>query len=200
MSSIKKSGELLIPFIIATILYVFAFSLAFVLGLLVFVVGALLTTAYMVILGLIFIQVLIVESPSIGYGINRSFKLTNKNIYAKIGWTIMLTIIFAALSSILSGIVSLPFAGKYLQELWNSSEDVVTASYLGNPIYLILSALCTSLFRPIFPIFGVMLYMDGLAKENASTQNNIFIDSQEDYPTEDIDDDDIVNDNDFIID
>ncbi|MBP5589406.1 MAG: hypothetical protein J6X26_02610, partial [Bacteroidales bacterium] len=68
------------------------------------------------------------------------------------------------------------------------------------PIYLILSALVTSLFRPIFPIFGVMLYMDGLAKDNASSQNNIIIDSQEEYTSDNSNDDDIVNDNDFIID
>ena len=109
-------------------------------------------------------------------------------------------IAFAALSSILSGIVSLPFAGKYLFEVLESSEDVVEASYLSNPIYLILSALVTSLFRPIFPIFGVMLYMDGLAKDNASTQDNIIIDSQEEYTTENSDDDEIVTDEDFNID
>ena len=200
VSSMGKSGALLVPFTIATILYFFAFSLAFILGILVFVVGAILTTAYMLIIGLIFIQVLLVEGPSIGNAINRSFKLAHKGIYEKIGWTIFVTIAFAGLSSILSGIVSLPFAGKYLFEVLESSEDVVEASYLSNPIYLILSALVTSLFRPIFPIFGVMLYMDGLAKENASTQNNIIIDSQEDYTTDNSNDDDIVNDNDFIID
>lgn len=200
VSSMTKSGSLLIPFAIATILYVFAFTLAFVLGILVFVVGAILTTTYMIIIGLIFIQVLLVEGPSIGNAINRSFKLAHKGIYAKIGWTLIVIIAFAALSSILSGIVSLPFAGKYLFEVLESSEDVVEASYLSNPIYLILSALVTSLFRPIFPIFGVMLYMDGLAKDNASTQDNIIIDSQEEYTTESSDDDEIVTDEDFNID
>ena len=200
VSSMKKSGSLLIPFAIATILYVFAFTMAFMLGLLVFVVGAILTTAYMIIIGLIFIQVLLVEGPSIGNAINRSFKLAHKGIYAKIGWTIIVIIAFAALSSILSGIVSLPFAGKYLFEVLESSEEVVEASYLSNPIYLLLSALVTSLFRPIFPIFGVMLYMDGLAKDNASTQDNIIIDSQEEYTTESSNDDEIVTDEDFNID
>ena len=200
VSSIKKSGSLLIPFAIATILYAFAFTLALVLGILVFVVGAILTTTYMIIIGLIFIQVLLVEGPSIGNAINRSFKLAHKGIYAKIGWTLIVIIAFAALSSILSGIVSLPFAGKYLFEVLESSEEVVEASYLSNPIYLLLSALVTSLFRPIFPIFGVMLYMDGLAKDNASTQDNIIIDSQEEYTTESSNDDEIVTDEDFNID
>ena len=51
-----------------------------------------------------------------------------------------------------------PFTGTFLKSFSNPEEATTLLDISRNPVYIILSALTTSLVTPVFPILAFILY------------------------------------------
>jgi hypothetical protein len=154
-----------IPYLILIVLLTFAGSIATVLGLLAFVVGAFFVLLYVMTIFLFILPVMMVENSNIANTISRVFKLVHKNFWGNIGWVAVFIIILIVISVIFSAIILLPFTGDFLKTITNPQEGVNLIENTTKPLFVILSAVVSALTLPLMPIFSCILYFNARAGE-----------------------------------
>jgi hypothetical protein len=163
--SIVRSLRFFIPYLIIMVLLAFAGSIAIVLGIFVLIVGAFFAMLYVITLYLFILPIMMVEEVNIGSTIMRTFRLTNKNFWANIGWVSVFIIIMIVISVIFSGIILLPFTGNFIKTITNPEDASKLMDVTTNPLFIILSAIINALTLPLMPIFACILYFNGKAGE-----------------------------------
>jgi hypothetical protein len=165
LSSFIKALKYFIPYLIIMILLVFFGSVAILLGLIAFVIGAFFAGLYVMMLYFFILPILMIEGINIGRTIGRAFTLAHSNFWTNIGWVAVFMILMIVISVIFSAILMLPFAGDFLK-LIADPESAVKTDYTTNPLYIILSALLNAFTFPLMPIFSSLLYMNAKAGED----------------------------------
>lgn len=165
LSSFIKALKYFVPYLIIMILLVFFGSVAILLGLIAFVIGAFFAGLYVMMLYFFILPILMVEGINIGRTIGRTFTLAHSNFWTNIGWVAVFMILLIVISVIFSAILMLPFAGDFIK-LIADPESAVKTDYTTNPLYIILSALLNAFTFPLMPIFSSLLYMNAKAGED----------------------------------
>lgn len=166
--AVLKSMKYFIPYIIVLVLLVFAGSIAIVLGFFALIIGAFFALIYVMTLYLFILPVMMVENVNIGTTISRTFRLVHKNFWGNIGWVAVFVIILIVISVIFSAIILLPFTGDFLKTITNPQDGAKLMDNTTNPLFIILSALVSSLTLPLMPIFASILYFNARAAEEQS--------------------------------
>lgn len=162
--SVLRSFKYFIPFIIILILLAFFGAIAITIGVIALVVGAFFAALYIFSLYLLILPVLMIEGPSIGHTIGRTFRLLHRNFWNNLGWVAVFLVILIVLNVVLSAIVMIPFSGSMLKSIFN--PDTAKPDFLTNPFFIILSALVNALTLPLVPIFAGILYFNAKAGED----------------------------------
>jgi hypothetical protein len=166
---VLKSLRFFIPYLIILILFAFAASVALLAGLLMLVIGILFAVIYVMTIYLFILPVMMVEGPNIGHTISRAFKLSHTNFWSNIGWTAVFVILVLVITTVLSGLILLPFTGKFLQAFTNPEEATSLLELTSNPLYIILSGLLNALTLPLLPVYSAILYFNGRAHEEQNS-------------------------------
>lgn len=169
LKCIVRSLKYFIPYLIIIILFAFAASFALLLGLLLFVIGILFAAIYVMMIYLFFLPVMMVEGPSISNTISRSIRLSHHNFWSNLGWTAVFLIIILVVTTVLSGLILLPFTGKFLQAFTKPEEAASLLEITSNPLYIILSGILNAITLPLLPIFACILYFNGRAREEVKS-------------------------------
>lgn len=168
---IVKSLRYFIPYLLIMIMLVFVGSFALFLGLIMLVIGALFAAIYIMTLYLFILPVMMVEGPDIAATIGRTLKLAHSGFWSNLGWTAVFVIIILVISTILSGIILLPFTGSFFSAVTNPEVAPNVMEITSKPLYIILSALLNGLTLPLMPLFGCILYFNGRAREDQQVFN-----------------------------
>jgi len=164
-NSIYKSLWYLLPYIVIGIIFVFFMAIAMIAGLIVFIIGILFSVLYVFMISLFILPLLMAEGNNIGNALGRTFTLSHRHFGSNLGWTAIIMLIIIVGSIILSSVVLIPFSGNFFKILTDPSEAAEAMSFMSNPWYIILSALANSLFAPLTPILGAILYFNARARE-----------------------------------
>nr|MCU0363890.1 hypothetical protein [Bacteroidales bacterium] len=163
--SFLRALRYFIPYLIIVVLLAFFASVAILLGFFVLIIGALFALVYVMALYLFILPVLMVEGPSIGNVISRTFSLMHRNFWNNIGWVAVFLVLLIVISVILSGIILLPFAGSFFRTLLHPEQASAMVEMTTNPLFIGLSALASALTFPLMPVFSLILYFNGRADE-----------------------------------
>ena len=161
-----KSLRYFIPYLLVIIMLAFVGSFALFLGLIMLVIGALFAAVYIMTLYLFILPIMMVEGPNIAATIGRTVKLAHRGFWSNIGWTAIFVIILLVITTVLSGIILLPFTGTFFSAVTNPEEAPNVLEITSRPLYIILSALLNGLTLPLMPIFACILYFNGRARED----------------------------------
>jgi len=168
---IIKSFRYFIPYLLIMIMLAFAGSIALFLGLIMLVIGAIFAAIYIMTLYLFILPVMMVEGPNIAATIGRTIKLAHRGFWSNLGWTAVFVIIILVITTILSGIILLPFTGTFFSAVTNPDEAPNVMEITSKPLYIILSALLNGLTLPLMPVFACILYFNGRAREDQQVFN-----------------------------
>jgi hypothetical protein len=91
--------------------------------------------------------------------------LAHRRFGPNLGWTAVFVLILIVANLVLSSIILLPFSGSFFKILMNPADAGEAMSFMTNPWYIMLSALVRALFMPLTPIFAVIMYFNGKARE-----------------------------------
>jgi len=122
---------------------------------------------------LFILPVLMVEGPSIANTISRTVTLAHRNFWPNIGWTAVFVVILLVITTLFSGLILLPFTGKFFQAFTNPGEASSLIEITTKPLYLVLSALLSAVTMPLLPIFACILYFNGRAREEKKSENSL---------------------------
>lgn len=170
-----------VPFLIIMVLLAFFGSVLLFLGLVALIIGVFFSAFYIMTIYLFILPVMMSEGPNIANTISRSFSLIHRKFWPNLGWTAAFVLILLVASVILSGLVLLPFSGSFLKVFSDPENTTPLLDLATNPVYIFLSAAVNALVFPLLPVFGAILYFNGIAGE-AGDQELI------DYPEKDTDD------------
>lgn len=168
---IVQSLRYFIPYLLIMIMLAVVGSFALFLGLIMLVIGALFAAIYIMTLYLFILPIMIVEGPNIASTIGRTIKLAHSGFWSNLGWTAVFFIIILVITTILSGIILLPFTGTFFSAVTNPEEAPNVLEITSKPLYIILSALLNGLTLPLMPIFACILYFNGRAREDHQVFN-----------------------------
>lgn len=163
---IVKSLRYFIPYLLIMIMLAIVGSFALFLGLIMLVIGALFAAIYIMTLYFFILPVMMVEGPNIAATIGRTIKLAHSGFWSNLGWTAVFVIIILVITTILSGIILLPFTGTFFSAVTNPEEAPNVMEITSKPLYIILSALLNALTLPLLPVFACILYFNGRARED----------------------------------
>jgi len=176
---IVKSVRYFIPYLMIMILLTIAGSFALFLGLIMLVIGAIFAAIYIMTLYLFILPIMMVEGPNIANTISRTLALAHRNFWSNLGWTAVFVIIILVITTILSGIILLPFTGTFFSAVRNPEEAANVMEITSKPLYVILSALLNALTLPLLPIFACILYFNGRAREEQQFSNKPQVDEND---------------------
>jgi hypothetical protein len=163
--AVYKCLKYLIPYLIIIILFFFFAGVAMIVGLFALIIGIFFSMLYVFMLGLFILPILMVEGNNIGNAIVRTFTLAHRRFGPNLGWTAVFVLILIVANLVLSSIILLPFSGSFFKILMNPADAGEAMSFMTNPWYIMLSALVRALFMPLTPIFAVIMYFNGKARE-----------------------------------
>ena len=168
--SAMQSLRYFVLYLIIMVFLALAASFALFLGLLLVVIGILFAVIYVLMIYLFILPVMMVEGPSIANTISRTITLAHRNFWSNIGWTAVFAVIVLVVSAVFSGLILLPFTGKFFQAFTNPEEASSLVEITTKPLYIILSALLNAITLPLLPIFACILYFNGRAREEKKSE------------------------------
>jgi hypothetical protein len=178
--SAMQSLRYFVLYMIIMVFLALAASFALFLGLLLVVIGILFAVIYVLMIYLFILPVMMVEGPSIANTISRTITLAHRNFWSNIGWTAVFAVIVLVVTTVFSGLILLPFTGKFFQAFTNPEEASSLVEITTKPLYIILSALLNAITLPLLPIFACILYFNGRAREEKKSDWEI----RKDYKAE----------------
>lgn len=164
-NALYKSLKYILPLIVISILFAVFSVAAMVIGILAIFIGVFFALLYVCMIALFITPVLMTEGTNIGKAIGRTFALSHKRFWPNMGWTAVILLIVIVASLILSSIILIPFSGSFFKILTHPEEAAEAMSFMSNPIYIILAALAGSIFTPLMPILGAILYFNAKSRE-----------------------------------
>ncbi len=162
-----KSFKYLPAYIIILILFMIMASIALVVGVMIFIVGMIFAAFWLAMIFMFILPILMTEGNNIGNAISRTFSLSHRGFWSNLGWVVILLLIVMVISLVFSGLIMIPFTGRFFKILSNPEEATNVMNFATNPAYIILSALISALITPLMPIFSSILYFNAVAKEAA---------------------------------
>ena len=172
VNSITGSFKYLFPYIVTVTLLVIFGGMAITFGLVLLFIGAFFAALYVVTLFLFILPIMIVEGVDISHTIRRTFKLAHKDFWINIGWVAVFIALFLLITIIISGLILAPFAGNFLQSIFNPGETANYAEITQKPLYIVLLIIANALTMPLIPLLSAILYFNGIAKEDAGQRGN----------------------------
>lgn len=163
---IIKSLKYYILYLVIMVFLSIVASFALFLGLLLLIVGVLFAAIYVMTIWLFILPVMMVEGPHIGNTISRTVILSHRNFWSNMGWTAVFAIIILVVTTILSGLILLPFTGSFLSAVKNPEQAGSVMEITSKPLYIVLSAVLNGITLPLLPIFAAILYFNGRARED----------------------------------
>lgn len=176
LTSLIKSFNYYIPFLVIMILFSFMAAIGIAIGILALIIGAFFVVLYLLMLYLFILPVLMLEGNDISRTINRTFRLAHRNFWSNMGTTGVFMIIMIVISLILSGLIMIPFSGNFLKAIF-SPENAEAMNMQSNPVYIILASIASALTLPIIPILSCIMYFN--ARENEEEGERVQV--QEEY-------------------
>jgi MFS family permease len=172
ISSLLKSTRYFIPYLLIIIILAFAGSFALFLGLLLVIIGVVFALVYIITIYLFILPVMMIEGPDIANTIGRAIKLAHKDFWSNLGWTAVFIIILLVVTTLLSGLLLLPFTGSFLSSVTDPESAVTAMEFTSNPFYIILSAILNALTMPLLPVFACILYFKSRTREDGPAFND----------------------------
>ena len=162
---LKKSLIVLVPYLAAMIFFGVMTVMLVSIGIVLLVLPGLFAIFYMATVGLLVMPVMLTETRNPLEALTRSFRLTHRNLWANMGWVIVVILIIVVVSLVLGAIVMLPFTGSFVRSIANPEEAAAMLEMTRNPVYLGLSALTGGLVTPVMPILAFLLYFRNRGEE-----------------------------------
>ena len=184
-SLLRKSLIALIPYLAVMIVISIIAVVLITIGLVLLVLPGLFAIFYISTVMIFAMPVTLMESRNPLTVISRSFTLVHKNFWPNIGWVAVVTLIILVISLVIGALVMLPFTGTFIRSMTNPSEVSSMLELSRKPLYIIFSALSTSLITPVLPIFAFILYFRNRGDEVAveiSTETNTAVRVEDLYP------------------
>lgn len=172
---VKSSLRAIIPLLVTAIFVGIAGGVLVVIGTIILILPGIFAAIYVVTIMVISLPVILIESRDPFNVIMRSLRLTHRNFWSNIAWVIVVGLMIIVISIVFSGILMLPFTGTFLKSFGNPEEATAMLEIARKPLYIIISALVTSLVTPVFPIFAFILYF-----RNAEASDTELVTPEED--------------------
>jgi len=165
---IESMSKYFFPLLGATIISGIILIFGTFLGVLALIIGALVAALYF---GTVFFPlspIVILEKLNPLEAISRSFKMVHSDFWKALSFVVVVILIYIVISLVLGALTMIPFATDFMDLLSNPESynaEEITSTML-NPLQLILSSVSNALLLPLFPIFGVLLYLNLKHKED----------------------------------
>jgi len=182
---LKKSLVAFVPYLVAMIIFGVLTMMLVSIGIVLLVLPGLFAIFYMATAGLFVMPVTLAETRNPLEALTRSFRLTHKNLWANMGWVIVVLLILIVASLVLGAIVMLPFTGSFLRSMANPEEATAMLEMARNPVYIGLSALTGGLVTPVMPILAFLLYFRNRGEEvvvEVTTDSDTTVKVEDLYP------------------
>ncbi len=182
---LKKSLFALVPYLVAMIIFGVLTVMLVSIGIVLLVLPGFFAIFYMATTGLFLMPVILAETRNPLEALTRSFRLTHKNLWANMGWAIVVILILVVASLVLGAIVMLPFTGSFIRSMTNPEEATAMLEMTRNPVYIGLSALTGGLVTPVMPILAFLLYFRNRGEEvvvEVTTDNDASVKVEDLYP------------------
>ena len=182
---LKKSLIVLVPYLAAMIFFGVMTVMVVSIGIVLLVLPGLFAIFYMATVGLLVMPVMLTETRNPLEALTRSFRLTHRNLWANMGWVIVVILIIVVVSLVLGAIVMLPFTGSFVRSIANPEEAAAMLEMARNPVYIGLSSLTGGLVTPVMPILAFLLYFRNRGEEvvaEVTTDNDTTVKVEDLYP------------------
>lgn len=182
---LKKSLVAFVPYLVAMIIFGVLTMMLVSIGIVLLVLPGLFAIFYMATAGLFVMPVTLAETRNPLEALTRSFRLTHKNLWANMGWVIVVLLILIVASLVLGAIVMLPFTGSFLRSMANPEEATAMLEMARNPVYIGLSALTGGLVTPVMPILAFLLNFRNRGEEvvvEVTTDSDTTVKVEDLYP------------------
>jgi hypothetical protein len=180
---LKKSALALIPYLLVMIVLMTIGMIMTAFGLVLLVLPGIFALFYIATVTMFALPLTLAESRNPAHVLSRSFTLAHRNLWPNMGWVIVVMLIILVVSLVIGAILMVPFTGTFLKSFTNPEEATTLLDISRNPVYIILSALTTSLVTPVFPILAFILYFRNREEE---VQQEEVADSEERLKVEDL--------------
>jgi hypothetical protein len=170
---IIKSLKYFLPYLVMMVILAFAGSIAIVLGVFAFVIGAVFAALYVLMIYMFILPIMMTEDSSISTTITRTISLSHRNFWSNFGWVTVFLITLIVLYIMLSALILLPFSGNFLKTIMNQDNAATMIEITRNPIYIALSTIVNALTLPLMSIFASILYFNGKAGEEKESEENL---------------------------
>ncbi len=158
LTMLKNSVVALLPYLLVMIILGLASGIVMMLGFVMLILPGLFALVYCGMILTFVLPVTLAESRNPGSIIERSFRLSHRNIWPNIGWFVVVILIILVISLVISGIVMLPFTGSFFKALANPEEASSMLELAKKPLYIGLSSVAGAFITPVFPILAFILY------------------------------------------
>lgn len=160
----ESMSKFFLPMLVVTIICGITIMLGAIIGVFIFIIGMFIALLYFAAVFFPITPVVIQETTNPFEAIGRSIKLVHKDFWASLGMILVLIILYIVASLIFSVLVMIPFAADFFEAIknpmgFNPAETI-------NPLQLLLSSIVNAVMMPLFPIFGVVLYLGLKHKED----------------------------------
>lgn len=155
---LRKSLVALIPYMATMIILFIIAAVLTTIGLILLILPALFALFYIITVMLFALPVTLTETGNPIRVVERSFRLAHSHLWPNMGWAIVVILIVLVSSLVIGAIVILPFTGSFIKSMTNPEEAGALLEMSRNPLYIIISALLTSLVTPVMPVLAFILY------------------------------------------
>ncbi len=158
--------EYFLPLLGASVISGIILFFGSMLGLLLFIIGALFVAIYLLVVFFPLTAVVIIEKLNPVDAIRRCFRMTHSDFWKTTGLVVTVLVIYLVISLILGVLAMAPFAGDFIDMLKDPMGAENITNNIVNPIQLLITSITNALLLPVFPIFGVLLYLSLKKKED----------------------------------
>jgi len=155
---LRNSAIVLFPYLLVMIVLGLASSIVMMIGFFLLVLPGLFAIVYCATIMTFALPVALAESRNPGSIIERSFKLSHRNLWPNIGWIVVIILIVLVISIVIAGLLMLPFTGTFFKAFANPEDATALVDMAKNPVYIALSSVTTAFVTPVFPILAFILY------------------------------------------
>jgi len=153
-----------LKFLGAGIITIIILTIGGLAGIVVFIIGILVSFFYFMTVLSPVAPILIIENKDVFQTIGRSFSLTHKDFWGALGAVLLLILLYIVLSIVIAIFTVIPFAFDVVKEIMkgtNIIEILKNGSFINSQMTvtgLIFNIVFSALTFPIFPVFSVILY------------------------------------------
>ncbi len=152
-----------IPLMVAGTLAGIIAAIGTVLGVFILIIGAVVAIIYFSTVFFPLSAIVVNERANPFDSLGRCFRLVHSDFWNTIGWVVLIMVIYLVLSLILGALTMIPSAGSFF-DIMSNPEDVIKSaeglmSAVNNPLMLLLNSITSAILFPVFPVFGMLIYL-----------------------------------------